>query len=270
MGEFLPIDVLHDIMNKASPWTAYCMALSCKALLLYYEFGKCAHNIPAEVGGCDKISSIFKTPADEDLCGMTLEDELLHAKLNTKSEDPEVLSAWIVKQRQDELDWYAWQNAAGRSSPQGNLSLGGMTICSIKGRDFTFICHNSDGSRSSRQLLLIDDYYKIQKGEIYKSFVCDSSRSMIVFKACFPTSKRYKPCLPSRECFGNYIICSTQRQIAMSNCGLFDGQNSEDVEMSSDCHHRGYEWVGFTVSLDENLESVSVRLQLNDADYYCS
>lgn len=55
----------------------------------------------------------------------------------------------------------------------------------------------------------------------------------------------------------------------MSNCGLFDGQNSEEVEMSSD-RDRGYEWVGFTVSLVQISEDFTVKLQLDDADYYCS
>lgn len=271
MEDTLPIHIWYDIMNKASPWGAYCLALSCKALLQYYESGNCKHNTPAEIGGCDRISSLFKEKSGEDgtFFGMSHEDELRNAKSNTESEDPEVLKAWIAKHRQDEMDWHASQDDAGVSGPLGNLSPGGMTICSIKGRDFTFICDNSDGSRSERRLLLIDDYYRIKKGKKYKSFIADASGPLTRFQACFPSTKQYKPCLPVRDPWDDYEVCRSMRQKAMSTCGLFDGENSEDVQMSPD-NHRGYECVGFIVKSVETTQSFRVKLQLYDAMYYCS
>ena len=310
MSSFI-FDILNKIIDHSSPWTAYNMALSCKDLLRHYESGQCPHNPILDYGRPDKISGFFdqstnqncRTPSfetssdDDDLpCHVPLDnlsplsdrdpDDVqvksyvysnngLTPVSDDDSEDSsetESAKAFEAEQKKREEEWMASRDAAGRYQPLGDLCLRAMTINTISGRDFTFICDNSDGPCSERQLLLIDDYYKIKKPEYYVSFVVGRKDNLTIFKAAFPDSKQYTPCMrqpKSRPWYYDITPCKTNRQIVLSDNGLFNGNNSEGVHMSSDCH-RGYECIGFDLTAGEKSKSFQVKLELYDADHYVS
>ncbi len=261
MMDNVTMDVFIAIMDRASCWTAYCMALCCKDALQHYESGKCPHNLPPDIGGCDTISTIFHKEADVNI---------FVNKADSDDSDSESTKAVMAQDRLREEEWQASQNAAGRSSPLGDLQLGGITICWIKERDFVFICDNSDGTRSERQLLLIDDYFKIKKGNKYRSFVAGTSGTLTKFQARFPT-EQYSPCRKTLDPYEMYcpVRCAGKRETQQSDNGLFDGQNSEDVHMSVDCH-RGYECIGFDIQAVETSRTFRVKLELYDAEHYVS
>ncbi len=275
--EGLPTHLLTNIMDKASPWTAYCMALTSKDMLRHYESGQCPHSEP----GCfsnrgESISTIFPREQSEhsqqdfDESGS---DDQFEAKVSEKpaesqpdtcESDTESVKSYkrlLAQQELEEQQWLATRDVAGRSQPFGDLRLRAMDILSISGYDFQFVCDNGDGPCSERQLLLIDDYFKITKGDKYESFVVGSGE-MKRFKASF-RPLQYKPCV--RDAYDFYPIPSrNSRQIARSTCGLLDHK-----EMSPNSS-RGYECIGFDVQPVETPTKFRVKLELYDAETYVS
>ena len=271
-------DVLAAIMDKASPWTSYCMALTCKDMLKHYESGKCPHNPPRSFNSDkgDSISCIFDNNKHQDVANPTDEDPEPDDSSEVAESDTESCKLFFAQQEREGNEWLASRDNAGSSKPLGDFRLGAMTICGIRGLDFNFVCDNSDGAVSERRLLLIDDYWRLKKGDRYVSFVADHSGPLPIFplttfRACFPQTKQYQPCAPrrqgGRDDFSRF--CKNKKQIAMSNRGLFDGENSEEVKMSDECH-RGYECVGFDIQVLETPDVFRVKLELYDAEHYVS
>lgn len=241
--DFLPNDVLTRIMDKASPWTAYCMALCNKHLLQHYQSGRCPHNVQDCSGKCESISKILQK-LDET------------ARQNLEIDD------FDIEEERAEQEWLATDDVAGKSTPLGDFWIAGMNIHSISGYDFTFICENSDGRHSDRRLLLIDDYFKIKKGKKYKSFVIPGDESLPRFKACFDR-KLYTPCtMKEGPCF-----CPVEKQmVAYSICGYYDAYHLELSTTKS----RGYEANNFDIRAVENSRSFGLKLVLRDALEYSS
>ncbi len=105
-------DVLAAIMDKASPWTSYCMALTCKDMLKHYESGKCPHNPPSELGVCNTISSVLqeKQVPDESI-----------SFYDPNESDSDSTKSFKARQKLQEDEWLASQDVAGRSQPLGDL-----------------------------------------------------------------------------------------------------------------------------------------------------
>lgn len=239
MEETLPADILHDIMDKASPWTAYSMGLTCKSLLFYYQSGRCSHNLSPDMGESDRISSIFDKPQ----------------------------KASVKKYCECKPNWSTYEDTAGRSKPQGSLFMGNMRLSKIDGIEFAFVANgNLGGARTERRLLLIDDYYKLKKGKKYKSFVKDDTGCLTKFQVYNCQPDKHQP-QRHKGLIDIDMFCKTKKQVSASYRGGFlNGKKSRDCD---------YDSVGIEIKPVETPKTFRVCLEIVDEsmteeDYFVS